>query len=145
VVLCFDVFGINNYSKATEILHAFTEHQKITPNRVIFATNKTYRNLSIASPLKLNSTEIKPELWVEWIDINRSFNGEDMIIINDSKLKIAGFNFTSIEDLLDYVYENSDGGQVSIFKQKDFFSGESIDNPEVDMIWKGIMLKEGNK
>ncbi|MFX0071491.1 MAG: hypothetical protein ACFFAO_10415 [Candidatus Hermodarchaeota archaeon] len=144
LILCFEMFGINTYNKAVENIKKFVEVHKMIPYRIIFATNKTYRNLTIDTPIKINASEIQPELWVEWIETNSPFNGEDLIIVNNSELKIAGYNFTGMEDLLDYTYEYSDGGQTSIFIQKDFFSTSNTDNPEVELIWKGIMLKEGN-
>jgi hypothetical protein len=54
---------------------------------------------------------------------------------------MAGFNFISTDDLLNYVYKHTNGGQISIFRQLDFFTEVSEEDPEVDLIWKGIMIK----
>ncbi|TFG07904.1 MAG: hypothetical protein EU539_03730 [Promethearchaeota archaeon] len=145
LILCFDVLGVNIYNKVIENIRNFIDIQKIIPHRIILATNKIYRNISIENPVKFNGTEILPEFWVEWIETNKPFEGEDLLIVNNTELKVAGFNFSSTDDLLDFVFENSDGGQVSIFRQRDFFSASSdTDIPEIYLIWKGIMLREGN-
>jgi len=140
-VLCFDVLDSKIYTSAVENISSFSKNHKITPDRIIFATNNSYRDISVDKPITINSAEIQPELWVEWIEDNGEFNRDDLLIVNNSDLKLAGFNFTHMDDLLDYIYEFSDGGQITIFKQKEFFHGTSENEPEVELIWKGIMLK----
>jgi hypothetical protein len=83
-----------------------------------------------------------PELWVELIDDRCPFDGIDLLIVDNTDLNLAGFNFTKMDDLLDYIYQNSDGGQVSIIKQPGFFSEFTQDESEKELIWKGIMLKK---
>ncbi|GAG77556.1 unnamed protein product, partial [marine sediment metagenome] len=39
------------------------------------------------------------------------------------------------------IFKHSKGGQISIFKQLDFYTEVSEDDPEVELIWKGIMVK----
>ena len=108
---------------------------------LVCPAGKSFRNIPIDESIKIGNTEIIPELWIEWIEENLSFGREDLLIINNSELKLAGFNFTSSEDLLNYVYQNSKGGQISIFKQSDFFTEASDDNSEIKLVWKGIMMK----
>lgn len=143
-VLCFDTLDAKIYNSAVENINSLSKNEKIKPDRIIFATNKCYRNISVDKSLNINGAEIQPELWVEWIEDDGDFNRDDLLIVNNSVLKLAGFNFTNMEDLLDYIYEFSDGGQITIFKQKEFFNGTSDDEPEVELIWKGIMLKNNN-
>ncbi|MCK4371206.1 MAG: hypothetical protein KAW03_09075, partial [Candidatus Lokiarchaeota archaeon] len=108
---------------------------------IIFAIGKSFRNIPIDVPVKIISKELSPELWVEWIEENRTFNNEDLIIVNDSELKLAGFNFTSTDDMLNYVFKHTKGGQISVYRQIDFFTEVNEEEPEVELIWKGIMLK----
>ena len=141
-VLCYDILDPNNFDEGKKLIKEFTEEQKNIPDYVIFATNKAYRNINLEKSIVIGDIEIKPELWVEWVDEDLRFRGEDLIIVNNTELKLAGFNFTSMDDLLDYVYEFSKGGQVAIFLQQDFLSEVINDNPEIELIWKGIMIKK---
>ncbi len=143
-VLCFDVLDLKKYKKAIENINNFLKSEKLTPETAIFATSKTYRDLPFDNPVKINSSEFIPELWVEWIEYNCPFNGEDLIIVNNSDLKIAGFNFINTDDVLNYIYEFSEDGEITVFRQKNFFSEFVNEEPEVELIWKGIMLKEVN-
>ncbi len=141
LVLCYDVLDLKDFKEAIKYLNEFTKSQNLIPDRVIFATGKSFRNIPLDNPIKIINKELEPELWIEWIEENCPFNKEDLLILNESELKIAGFNFTSTEDLLNYVFKHSNGGQISIYKQLDFFTEVSEEEPEVELIWKGIMLK----
>ena len=139
---CVEVLELKEYkSSLTEVIK-FSKEQKLIPDRVIIAANKTYRNIPLDQPFKLDKEEITPELWVELIDDNCPFNGVDMLIVENTELNLAGFNFTNMEDILDFIYQNSEGGQVSIVKQPGFFSEYKSDESERQLIWKGIMLKK---
>jgi len=139
---CFDVLELKDYKNALTEVIKFSKEQKKTPDRVIIATNKSYRNIPIDQPFKLDKKEIIPELWVELIEENCPFNGVDMLIVENTELNLAGFNFTNMEDILDFIYNNSEGGQVAIVKQPGFFSEYKSDESEKQLIWKGIMLKK---
>ncbi|MFX0003318.1 MAG: hypothetical protein ACFE9C_01685 [Candidatus Hodarchaeota archaeon] len=141
LALCFDVLELNDFNKAINSLNEFVKNQNLIPDRVIFAAGKTFRNIPIDKTIKIVNKEIEPELWIEWIEPNCLFNKEDLLILNNSELKVAGFNFSSTDDLLNYVFKHSNGGQISIYKQLDFFTEVSEEEPEVELIWKGIMLK----
>jgi len=141
-IVCYDILDLNNFNSGVQAIKKYSEKTGKVPNRVIFAAYKTYRNIPLEKDLDINDLEIASEIWVEWNDEDRPFNGEDLLLVGNSELKIAGFNFTSIDDLLDYVYEYSDGGQMSIFVQLNYFSEVSGEEQEVELIWKGIMLKE---
>ena len=141
-VVCHDILDLNNFNSGVQAIKKYSEKTGKVPNRIIFAANKTYRNIPLEKDLVINNFEIDSEIWVEWNDEERPFNGEDLLLVGSSELKIAGFNFTSIDDLLDYIYEYSDGGQISIFVQQKYFSEVSDEEQEVELIWKGIMLKE---
>ncbi|MFX0035395.1 MAG: hypothetical protein ACFE9I_07125 [Candidatus Hermodarchaeota archaeon] len=140
-VLCYDMIELNDYDKALKEMNEFSKNQNLLPDRIVFATNKSFRNIPIDISIKVGNTEVIPELWVEWIEESCPFNREDLLIVNNSDLKLAGFNFTSTDDLLKYVFKYSKGGQVSIYRQVDFFTEVSDEQPEVELIWKGIMLK----
>jgi hypothetical protein len=142
LALCYDLLELNDYNKAVKQIIDFAKKENLLPDKIIFATSKSFRNIPLDTPIKIVSKEILPILWVEWTEENRRFKKEDLLIVNDSELKLAGFNYTSTEDLLNYVYKYSNGGQTSIFRQMDYFTEVSDDEPEVDLIWKGIMLKQ---
>jgi len=138
---CHDILELNNYNKViTEVIN-YAKKENSLPDQVIFATGKSFRNIPLDTPIKIISKEVIPTLMVEWTEENRHFKREDLLIVNDAELKLAGFNFISTDDLLNYVYKHTNGGQISIFRQLDFFTGVSEDDPEVDLIWKGIMIK----
>ena len=139
--LCYDVLELSKYNNAVNKMNEFAKKQNLIPDRIIFATSKAFRNIPIDEPIKIINKELSPELWIEWIEENCLFNKEDLLIVNDSELKLAGFNFTSIDDMLNYVFKHSNGGQISVFRQIDFFTEVNEDEPEVELIWKGIMLK----
>ena len=83
----------------------------------------------------------KTKQMIEWIEQGCSFNGEDLLILNNNELEVAGFNFISLQDLLDYVYEFSEYEQISIFRQQGYFSENLTKSQNIELIWKGIMLK----
>ena len=140
--ICVEVLELKDYKSSLAEVIKFSKEQKLTPDRVIVAANKTYRNIPLDQPFKLDKEEITPELWVELIDDNCPFNGVDMLVVENTELNLAGFNFTNMEDILDFIYQNSEGGQVSIVKQPGFFSEYKSDESERQLIWKGIMLKK---
>ncbi len=143
LVICYDKLDLDNFNEGIIKLNEFVKEHKINPERVIFATNKSYRNIPIDKPIDIDNTAITPELWVEWLEQKCPFNGDDLIIINNNDLELAGFNFISISDLLDYIYEFSEGDQVSIYKQSGYFSENSKGGVQnVELIWKGIMVKQ---
>ncbi len=139
--LCYDVLELSKYNKACNKMNEFAKKQNLIPDRIIFATGKSFRNIPIDEPIKIINKELSPELWVEWSEENRPFNKEDLLIVNDSELKLAGFNFSSTDDMLNYVFKHTKGGQISVYRQLDFFTEVNEDEPEVELIWKGIMLK----
>jgi len=142
LALCNDILDLNIYNKACKEVIDYAKKENLLPDKIIFTTSKSFRNIPLDIPIKIVSKEILPELWVEWIEENRRFKKEDLILVNNSELKLAGFNFNSTEDLLNYVYKYTEGGQISIYRQVEFFTEVSDDDPEVEMIWKGIMLKQ---
>ncbi|MFX0082328.1 MAG: hypothetical protein ACFE94_11315 [Candidatus Hodarchaeota archaeon] len=141
IVSCHDILELNSFKEVLNKTPEFAKNQKLNPDRMIFSVYKSFRNIPIEEPFKIENKEITPELWIEWIEENLPFNKEDLLIVNNSELKLAGFNFTSTEDLLNYVYYNSKGGQISIFKQSDFFTEASDNEAEIELLWKGIMIK----
>ena len=138
---CHDILELNNYNKVITEVTNYAKKENSLPDQVIFATGKSFRNIPLDTPIKIISKEIIPTLMVEWTEEDRHFKREDLLIVNDAELKLAGFNFISTDDLLNYVYKHTNGGQISIFRQLDFYTDVSEDDPEVELIWKGIMIK----
>ncbi len=141
-ICCYEILDLKQFNLLKQQILKLAEEQKLIPNRIIFAPNKTYRNLSLEMPVKIDQKKLIPELWVELIDDKCPFNGVDLLLIGNSDLSLAGFNFTNMEDVLDYIYRNSDGGQISIIKQPGFFSEFAQDESEKELMWKGIMVKK---
>jgi len=137
---CHDILELNHYNKVISEVVNYAKKENLLPDQIIFATNKSFRNIPLDTPIKIISKEVIPTLMVEKAG-DKQFKREDLLIVNDSELKIAGFNFNSTEDLLNYVYRHTNGGQISIFRQLDFFTAVSEEDLEVDLIWKGIMIK----
>ena len=138
---CHDILELNNYNNVVTEIITYAKKENLLPDQVIFATSKSFRNIPLDTPIKIVSKEVVPTLMIEWAEENRLFKREDLLIVNDSELKLGGFNFVSTDDLLNYVYKHTNGGQISIFKQLDFYTEVSEDDPEVELIWKGIMIK----
>lgn len=141
LALSCDILKLDNYKSGLKKVNEFVKKENLIPDRIIFATGKSFRNIPIDSPIKIVNNELLPELWIEWTEENRPFNKEDLIIVNNSDLKLAGFNFSSTDDLLNYVFTHTEGGQISLYRQIDFFTETSEDEPEVELFWKGIILK----
>ncbi len=141
LALCCDILELDDYKNALKNINEFVKKENLIPDRIIFATGKSFRNIPIDSAIKIVNNEVIPELWIEWTEESCPFNKEDLIIVNNSELKIAGFNFSSTDDLLNYVYTYTEGGQISLYRQIDFFTETSEDEPEVELFWKGIILK----
>lgn len=143
-VVCWDVLELDNYMQIINNIIEFEKKNNISPDKLIIATSKTYRNIPITEAFTLKDKSIIPELWVEWVDLEKAFNGDDLITMitnKNEKLELAGFNFSSTSELLDYVYEYSGGGQISLFKQIGYFSETIEEEQQVELIWKGIMIK----
>ncbi|MFX1385378.1 MAG: hypothetical protein ACFFBP_23420, partial [Promethearchaeota archaeon] len=140
-IICYEMLDLEKYNNGVTKLNDYINANNIIPDRVIFATNKSFRNIPIKELIKINDVTIEPELWVEWIEQNCPFNGEDLIIINNNELELAGFNFISIQDLLNYIYEFSENEQISIFRQPGYFSEIQNNYQNIELIWKGLMVK----
>jgi hypothetical protein len=138
---CHDILELNNFNKVIAEVKNYAKKENLLPDKVIFATGKSFRNIPLDTPIKIISKEVIPTLMVETSEENLPFRREDLLIVNDSELKLAGFNFINTDDLLNYVYKHTNGGQISIFRQLDFYTGVNVEDPEVELIWKGIMIK----
>ncbi|MHA2037482.1 MAG: hypothetical protein ACW98X_13690 [Promethearchaeota archaeon] len=138
---CHDILELKTYKKVITVVTSYSKKENLLPDQVIFATGKSFRNIPLDAPIKIVSKELIPTLMVEWTEEDRYFKREDLLIVNDSELKMAGYNFISTENLLNYVFKHTKGGQISIFRQLDYYTNVSEDDPEVELIWKGIMIK----
>ena len=67
-MVCFEVLDLKQYNKTGNEIIKVAKEQNMNPDRIIFAPNKTYRNLPLDVPIKIGKKEIIPELWVELID-----------------------------------------------------------------------------
>ena len=98
LVLCNDILELNNYNKACKEVINYAKKENLLPDRVMFITNKSFRNIPLDTPIKIISKEVIPTLMVEFTEENRQFKREDLLIVNDSELKLAGFNFFNTDD-----------------------------------------------
>jgi hypothetical protein len=141
--ICYDVLEIDEYM---EIINGVTEifqENDIIPDEIIIATNRSYRNIPIKEKVTLGEVSIEPQLWVEWVDLDKPFNEDDLLIVrSNEELNLAGYNFSNIEDLLDYVYNYTEGGQISVYRQVGYFAESVKEEQQVQLIWKGIMIKK---
>ncbi|MFX1294831.1 MAG: hypothetical protein ACFFD2_08255 [Promethearchaeota archaeon] len=142
-VIVFDTLNYKLYQKGIEKVMQFIEVYKIIPDQVIIVANKSYRNISLNDTINLQTKTITPELWLEWTDNIYPFNSEDLLIINNNEITVAGFNFSGMTDLLDYVYSKSNG-QISIFRSRGFFTENFREKPKLEKIWKGLIIKTQN-
>ncbi|TXT67577.1 MAG: hypothetical protein BAJALOKI1v1_50017 [Promethearchaeota archaeon] len=143
---CSYILEKEYYSNLLENIKEFTRKASLIPDKIIFAAYKTYRDIPITQDVPEQGilSESQKELWVEWIELGKHFNGEDLLIVLSNRkkdLEIAGFNFSSTDNLLDYVYNYSRGGQVAIYKQAGFFSRKNKGTTKIEPVWRGIMLK----
>lgn len=146
---CSYILEKEYYTNLLEKLLGFSKQTDATPKQILFSCHKTYRDIPIHEEITSEDVDFdgEKEIWVEWTELEKPFNGEDLLIVlsNDEKdLEIAGFNFSSVQNLLDYVYKFSNGGQISIYRQPGFFSKKNQDKSQIELIWKGIMLKNKN-
>ncbi|MBN1801041.1 MAG: hypothetical protein JW891_06000 [Candidatus Lokiarchaeota archaeon] len=141
-ISCFEVLEKKDYDALIAGIVEFSKQKKIFPDRIIIAPNKTYRNIPIDITIKIEKKDLSPELWIELVDDRRPFAGVDLLMVDNTDLNIAGFNFTNLDDLLDYIYLNIEGGQVTVVKKPGFFSEYAHDESESEIMWKGIMLKK---
>ncbi len=145
-ITCLPILDLDSYMEIISNFIEFGKRNKIIPNKVIIAAGKSYRNIPISDAFAIGNKSIIPDIWLEWIDLSKQFDGEDLLIIkidddDQEQFELAGFNFSSTENMLDYIYNKTNGGQISIFKQIGYFSEIIQEEPQVDLIWKGIMIK----
>ncbi len=145
-ITCHPILELDNYMELISNFIEFAKRNKIIPNKVIIAACKSYRNIPISDAFAIGNKSIIPDLWLEWVDLSKQFDGEDLLIIkiddeDQERFELAGFNFGSTENMLDYIYDKTNGGQISIFKQIGYFSEFIQEEPQVELIWKGIMIK----
>jgi len=141
LISCFDILDLDQFNKILDKIVDFLKTKSNNVKRLFFATNRTYRNIPLEEIIDIKETILVPEVWVEWIDENRPFNSDDLLIINNNELSVAGFNFTGMHDLLDYIYKMSQGGKISIYKNTGYFSENLHEENEIELFWKGLMLK----
>ena len=141
-VSCCSTLKSEEFKMILDKMVEFSEQEDLIPDRFIIATNKTYRTIEISESLKIGDNTVKTDVWVEWFDVEKNFNGDDLLIVNDKDyMTVAGFNFTQMQDFLDYVYSYSNGGQIALYRQPGFFSENGHNKNKLELIWKGIMLK----
>lgn len=141
---CNYILDKEYYFNTSEKIAKFSKKIGKVPDKVIFSAFKTYRDIPINDKFIIQGQDIENELWVEWNELEKPFNGEDLLIVlinKEKETEVAGFNFSSIQNLLDYIYKYSDGGQIAIYKQQGFFSESFEGDTQIELIWKGIMLK----
>jgi len=143
-VCCSEILDLSLFNDYVDTITKFTNDKKIKPKKIILISRRTHRDIPINEPVKIASEAVEIEIQVEWIESKTNFNGDDLLIIQnnfDETLEVAGFNFSSIKDLLDYIWEFTVGGQISVYKQVGYFTDEIEKKEQVELIWKGIMIK----
>ncbi len=115
-------------------------------SKIAFICGKSSREITVDDPITLKiagiqnrSWSIPFEIWIEDKNTERPFNDDDLLVIRDAEF--AGFNFSSINDLLDVVKSTFGDGQYEITRVPSFF-GQSYSNKsqEKEVIWKGIIF-----
>jgi len=140
-VIIYDILNPESYAQGLDNIIKFSKDHKIIPDRILIVAKKSHRTVPIDEPLKIDRVSIEPELWIEWVEERKPYKAEDALLIEGIDTEIAGFNFTSMDDLLDYVYKITSGGQVSISRHLNYFSEEEKQSYDEELIWKGIMFK----
>ncbi len=115
-------------------------------SKILFISGKSQRELNLEDPITIkivgNQTQswrVPFEIWIEEKNADRPFNDEDLLIIKDQEF--AGFNFSSINDLLDVIKTTFGNGQYVIERKINYFSSKNADKSiEKETIWKGIIL-----
>ncbi|MHA1313857.1 MAG: hypothetical protein ACTSSI_17800 [Candidatus Helarchaeota archaeon] len=141
LVSCFGILELNEFKKLITSLGHFTKSYSLKPDKIVLAAHKTYRNIPLNQELTINGNLLEPELWLEWIDHDRPFNHEDLLIVNENDLAVAAFNFNGMYDFLEFVYKNSEGGRIIVYRQPEFFSESEKEKPGIEPIWRGIITK----
>jgi len=101
------------------------------PDELLLVCGKIDRRLAVdKSVIQSDNINVKLSYYIEFLDTNRPFEDDDFILIED--LKIRGFNFNSMDFLLNVVKKNLGKGQYSI----------KIETPqgEKKTIWEGILF-----
>ena len=81
--------------------------------------------------IELDSHKMKLSFLVEYLDTNRPFEDDDILIINDDDFRIQGFNFGALEDVLSVIKKKMGKGKYIIWKEE--HTGKR------KMIWEGII------
>lgn len=81
--------------------------------------------------IELDSHQMKLSFIVEYLDTNRPFEDDDILIINDDDFRVQGFNFGSLEDVLSVIKKNMGKGKYIVWKEE--HTGKR------KQIWEGII------
>jgi hypothetical protein len=79
--------------------------------------------------INLNGKKLSINCYLEYFDFNRPFNDEDLIIIED--MKIYGFNFGSIEDILSMIKKTKGKGRYMVYVE----TKHGVRN----LLWQGLI------
>ncbi len=116
-------------------------------SKIVFISGKSHREINLEDPITIriagNQTQswrVSFEIWIEEKNAaDRPFNDEDLIVIRDQEF--AGFNFSSIDDLLDIIKTMFGNGQFEIQRIPNYFSTKNANrSSEKETIWKGIIF-----
>jgi hypothetical protein len=81
--------------------------------------------------IELDSHKMKLSFIVEYLDTNRPFEDDDILIINDDDFRIQGFNFGALEDVLSVIKKKLGRGKYIVWKEE--HTGKR------KQIWEGII------
>lgn len=100
------------------------------PHEIIFLAGKLDRYFAAEhNILHLQSKDIKLSYCIEFIDPNRPFNNTDWIYVGEEKIR--GFNFDSLDSIIELLKRENGPGQYTIIC-------ESITG-EKQILWEGII------
>jgi len=114
--------------------------------KIVFVSAKSYREIPMDDPITIkiagnqDQTWSAPfEIWIEEKNPERPFTDNDLLIVRDAEF--AGFNFSSINDLVDVIKSSFGDGQYEILRVPNFFGQKSGTKTfDTEVIWKGIIF-----
>jgi hypothetical protein len=135
-ILFFEYFDRMIYSQIVNLINnkatSNEDEEPIQlPNEIYFVCSRLERNIARENQtLHLQDKNIKLSYFIEYDDINRSFEDDDWLIVED--LKFRGFNFSSIDVFLNVLKKLKGKGQYSIIAVSS--SGDT------KVLWEGILF-----
>ena len=104
--------------------------EQMVPDLIIFVSLKIERKTAIKyESIKIAGSAVSIVHYIEYLDANKPFENQDLIYINQFKVK--GFNFGSLDDILLCADKIVKKGKCEIKVEKS--------NKKIHTLWKGIV------